>query len=71
MVGPKTLAAINARDPKELFYRLWKRREQYINNICEKNPSQKKFRKGWMNRLEAIRYGSITCNTIPSKTIEF
>lgn len=71
MVGPKTLAAINARDPKELFDRLWKRREQYINNICEKDPSQKKFRKGWMNRLKAIRYGSITCNTIPSKTIRF
>lgn len=69
IVGAKTLAALNAQDPEAFFAMLWKRRERYLNSICANKPSQKKFLAGWLNRLNGIRYGSLTINTIPPKTI--
>lgn len=71
IVGEKTLAALNAQDPKVFFDRLWKRREKYLNDICASRPANKKFLKGWLRRLKGIQYGSLTLNTVPPKTISF
>lgn len=71
IVGAKTLAALNAQDPKVFFEKLWKRREKYLNDICNYRKENRKFLKGWLNRLRGIRYGSLTTNTIPPKTIRF
>ena len=56
IVGPKTIAAINAADPKDLFERIWNARHQFYVNIVKKNPSQKVFMNGWMNRLNSFKY---------------
>lgn len=56
IVGPKTLAAINSSDQKELFERIWNARRQFYVNLVKKNPSQKVFMNGWMNRLNAFKY---------------
>lgn len=56
-VGPKTLAAINNYpNQKELWDRLWNRRKQHFESIVAKNPSQKKFLKGWLNRLNDLKW---------------
>lgn len=59
IVGPETLAALNAREPRQLFAELHDLRTQFINNIVRANPSQAKFRKGWLRRLNSIRYGTL------------
>lgn len=54
--GPKTLAAINGADQQELFERIWKARQQFYVNIVKRNPSQKVFMNGWMNRLARFKF---------------
>lgn len=56
IVGPKTIAALNARDPQELFMQIKNARGQYLEDIIKKTPSNEKFRKGWFNRLNALKY---------------
>lgn len=61
IVGRKTLAAINDYpDQKELFAKLWHEREDFFKRIAV--GSQKKFLKGWLNRLNGIRYECLVCN---------
>lgn len=71
VVGPKTLAALNGwkNGQQALFNALMSNREAYINMIAK--GKQAKFKKGWLNRLNSIKYGSLVCNTIPQKTITF
>jgi lysozyme family protein len=57
MVGPKTLAAVNDADPLTFFNEIKKEREVFLNRIVERDPSQKRFIKGWMNRLNELKYG--------------
>jgi lysozyme family protein len=56
VVGSKTLEAINNFDQKDLYDKLKARRTEKYNKIVENNPSQKKFIKGWMNRVNCINY---------------
>lgn len=57
IVGPKTLDSINNYpNQKELFQRLWKRREQHFRSIAAATPSNKKFLKGWLNRLNDLKW---------------
>ena len=56
IVGPKTISAVNAMNPRELFKLILKEREDYIERICVTRPLNRKFRKGWLNRLYDIKY---------------
>ena len=57
IMGKITLNAINSYyNPKELFDELKEARRQYYLSIVEKNPSQKKFLKGWFNRLDEYEW---------------
>ena len=60
IVGKNTLAALNRQDPQVFFNRLKARRKQFYERIVEKRPSQVRFLKGWLRRLDAIKYGSLT-----------
>lgn len=71
IVGEKTLAALNAQNPRALFDRIKAARVAFIEGIVAANPSQKRFRNGWLKRLNRIKYGSLTHNTNPEKTITF
>jgi lysozyme family protein len=57
IVGAKTIAAVNNREAKELFYSIKNERIAFIDRICESRPANKKFKKGWLNRLNDIKYG--------------
>ena len=56
IVGVKTLAALNARNPKELFEEIKEARVQFIEDICRKRPANNKFKKGWLNRINSLKY---------------
>lgn len=56
IVGGKTLAAVNARDGKALFRELKEERIAYIGRICRTRPQNRKFRQGWLNRIESLKY---------------
>jgi len=69
VVGQKTLAALNSQPPSLFFERLKRERRDYIDRICKSRPRNKKFKNGWLRRLNAIRYGSLTYGT--GKKAEF
>ena len=63
IVGDKTIAALNAKEPRQLFASIKKARVSFIEGIIRANPKQKKFRNGWLNRLACIQYGSLKYTT--------
>lgn len=56
IVGTKTIAAINARDGRELFDAIKQERKDYIDSICQTRPQNMKFKKGWLNRINSLDY---------------
>lgn len=56
LVGAKTITAMNAADPKKLFEAIKADRAKFIDEICKARPKNEKYRKGWMNRINAIKY---------------
>lgn len=62
VVGPKTIAALNATDHKAFFEELKKEREEFFKRIVTAKPSQKKFLKGWLRRLDSIGWGYLKDN---------
>ena len=71
VVGPKTLAALNAQDQEAFFEKLKKERAAYFERICVATPSNRVFLKGWLRRLDGIRYGSLKLNAVGEKIIRF
>lgn len=62
VVGAKTLAALNAQPPSVFFERLKREREDFIGRICRSRPANRKYRKGWLNRIGSMSYGRLTCS---------
>ena len=56
IVGPKTLAAVNSLNPRELFDQIKIARFDFIEDICRKRPANNKFKRGWMNRINDIKF---------------
>ena len=56
IVGTKTIAAINARNGRELFDTIKQERKDYIDSICQARPQNEKFKKGWLNRINSLDY---------------
>ena len=56
IVGNMTLNAVNSQNPKIFWEALKKAREDYFREIVAKNPKNEKFLKGWLNRLNDMKY---------------
>lgn len=56
IVGPETLGAVNAADQKKFFDSVLSAREAYYRDLVISKPSQRKFLKGWMNRLRKFKF---------------
>lgn len=56
IIGNITLAAINSRSPLPLFGAIQTARKFYIERICIARPKNKKYRKGWVNRINNLQY---------------
>lgn len=52
IVGPKTISAIN--NDENIKIKIYQARKAFFEAIVKKNPSQKKWLKGWMNRLNYV-----------------
>lgn len=56
IIGNVTLSAINSASPLPLFGRIQQARKRYIERICEARPANRKFYRGWMNRINSMQY---------------
>lgn len=56
IVGEKTLAALNACDPMEIYFAIKNDRIRFIDEICKARPANEKFRKGWLNRINDFKF---------------
>lgn len=56
IVGKVTLSYLNIAEPKRLFEAIKADRIKFIDGICKARPANEKFRKGWLNRINAIKY---------------
>jgi len=56
VVGMQTIHAVNSRDPRSLFGALKEERKAFFLSLVKRDPKQKKFLKGWMNRLNAFKF---------------
>lgn len=54
VVGPVTLAAVNGADERALFDRLKRERLAFVDRIVARDPSQRKWIRGWKRRIHAI-----------------
>lgn len=52
IVGPKTIAKLNSTP--DIKTKVYNARKAYFDAIIARNPSQNKWMKGWMNRLNYI-----------------
>lgn len=56
VVGPATLATLNSKDARTAFDAIMAARVQFIDDICRKTPANERFRRGWLNRLNDIKF---------------
>jgi len=57
IAGEKTLLRLNSYpDQKELFEKIWQTRRAYLNMICIDRPANRRFLKGWINRLNDFKW---------------
>lgn len=56
IVGEKTISKINSENPESLFNEIKLLRLSFIEEICKSRPQNNKFKKGWINRINSIKY---------------
>lgn len=56
IVGENTLAAIARADQRLLHARIKAARIAFVERIASRNPSQKKFIRGWKRRINALNF---------------
>jgi lysozyme family protein len=56
VIGPLTIDRINYHDQVALFKAIKEARLQHIFRIVMKNHTQKRFQKGWLNRIASFVY---------------
>ena len=54
--GQQTITAVNKQNPADLFARIKTARLTFLNDIVKNNPSQRVFLKGWINRLNDLKF---------------
>lgn len=54
-IGPGTLALVAKTTPGKLLENFAKQKEAFYNSLAEKNPTQQKFLKGWLARVDHVQ----------------
>lgn len=62
IVGPKTLAAINNAEPRQLFNKIKAARLQFVETLAEQRPKDKKWLQGWKNRINSFFFEGGSAN---------
>ena len=55
IIGPATVSAANSVRPILLFDRFQEEQREFYRSLVEKDPSQRKWLKGWYNRIGRVR----------------
>lgn len=56
IIGPKTLAAVNAGCQEQIFNQFKGLRIKFYEDIVRRNESQRVFLKGWLNRANSFTF---------------
>ena len=56
IVGPKTLAVLNAQNQYDLFHQIQCARLNFVDSIVKRDRSQVRFIRGWKNRINALKF---------------
>lgn len=56
VVGPKTIEALNNYNQKDIHFLIKQDRIIFINGIVQRDKSQMRFYKGWMNRINSFKF---------------
>ena len=56
IVGERTLSALNGSDYERLFHRIKADRIVFVENIVRRDPSQRRFLRGWLNRIDDMKF---------------
>jgi len=56
IVGSVTLGALNNAVPLEMFYEIRGARKLFIYDIIKATPTNERFRRGWLNRLNDLQF---------------
>jgi lysozyme family protein len=56
VVGAKTIEAVNNQDAYLFWLHLLDERRIYIDKIIRYNPSQSRFKLGWLNRINDLKF---------------
>jgi len=54
-IGPATLSKVKSMDSAELLQSFSNQKTDFYISIVERNPTQKKFLKGWLNRVAHVQ----------------
>ena len=56
IVGDVTINALNSANQRYIYNKVWQARKEFYEKIVKNNPSQSKWLKGWLNRLNDLKY---------------
>ena len=56
MVGNYTLAKVNSASPAQFHSQVQLARVAFAHETCGRDPSQGKFLKGWLNRINSFKF---------------
>lgn len=56
IVGAKTIAAVNKANQRHLHAKIKSARLRFVESIARRSATQKKFLKGWKNRINALTF---------------
>lgn len=59
-IGPGTMAAVAAADPKQAMAAFSKAKTDFYHGLVERNATQEKFLKGWLARVEHVQTAADT-----------
>lgn len=59
IVGSKTLLAVNAANQTVFFDQIKNARLNFIDGIIARQPDQRKFEKGWKNRINSFKFSAV------------
>lgn len=54
-IGPGTMALVAKATPTDILQKFAQQKEAFYNSLAEKNPTQQKFLKGWLNRVASVQ----------------
>ncbi len=57
-VGDKTIVALNNANQQDLFSKIYDARIKFVNDLCAAHPDQKKWLKGWINRINSFKFSN-------------